>query len=148
MTNKITGLCCLTLVTMTCVSIPSVYLSEIKNGTPSTLYKIIVPDEDYDILLPAGKSKYLGAWFDLRRGNELQLAVMQGDGEPVFIHIGPESAGCGKEDVACSIIYWTSAPSVDSNEKVYQTFCQTDDQLRLVLSIEPDGTPVVSELKD
>lgn len=144
--NSMRLLCVVSLV-CACEAVPAIYLSVIKNDTPDVLYKIIIPEEDFEILLPPGTQKYLGEWFDMQRGNELQLAVMQGDGGPVFIQKGPESSGCDKNAMAQSIIFWTGAPIVDSSQKIYQTYCLADRDLKLEMCIDPDGNPVVNEIK-
>lgn len=146
MKNAVRLLCVVSLVCV-CNAVPAIYLSAIKNDTPDTLYKIIIPAEDYEILLPAGTQKYLGEWFDLQRGNEIQLAVIKGDGEPIFIQKGPESAGCEKDAMAHSVIFWTGLPMLDTSQRMYQTYCQIDRDLKLELSIDPEGNPIVNEIK-
>jgi hypothetical protein len=136
-----------------CEAAPAMYLSVIKNDTPETIYKIIIPAENYEILLPPGTQKHLSEWFDMQRYNEsqrdsdVQLAVMQGEGDPIFIKQGPESSGCDKDMMAQSLMFWTGAPTVDSSQKTYQTYCLTDRDLKLELSIDPEGNPIVSESK-
>lgn len=146
MKNSLLALCAMS-VAITCNATPAMYLSVIKNDTPDTLYKIIIPAEDYEILLPAGTQKILNEWFDLQRGNELQIAVLKGDGEPIFIQKGPESSGCDKDMMAHSVVFWTGAPTLDASQKTYQTYCQIDRDLKLELSIDPEGNPIVSESK-
>lgn len=125
---------------------PALFLSHIKNETPDTLYKVIVPDENYEMLVPPGQDADFGQWLDLLRAHEVQLAAIGEDaGDPIFVTRGPESAGCSADDIAQSVIYWCGAPSVDANNKNYKTCCMRGD-LTLELIIHPDGSPEIAEI--
>jgi len=124
----------------------SLFLSRIKNDTPDTLYKVIVPDEEYDVLVPPGTEADFGSWLDLQRSSEVQLAVIAGEGDPIFINQGPESAGCASDEAfAQSVIYWAGLPSASNDDKMYKTCCVDKGDLDLSLIIQPDGTPVIEE---
>jgi len=125
----------------------SLFLSRVKNNTADTLYKVIVPDEDYEMLVPAGSEADFGSWLDLRRAGQVQLAVLQGEGEPIFVHFGPESAGCASDDAfAQSVIYWFGFPNASDEDKLYKTCCIESNNVDLVLTIHANGLPEIQEL--
>ncbi len=124
----------------------SLFLSRIQNDTPDTLYKIIVPDEEYDVLVPPGTTADFGSWLDLQRSKEVQLAVIAGEGDPIFINQGPESSGCASDQsFAQSVVYWTGFPSASNDDKIYKTCCIDKGDLDLSIIIQPDGIPVIEE---
>jgi len=130
----------------------SVYLTLIENNTGKTdggiLYRVGVPDESYAFLLPPGEKKSLGTWVNLEKQRHIYISVLKGDGDPIFIEWGPESAGsCRPDIVSQSIIYWQGAQNVSSNEKIYQTYCLNDPVVELGFKIHPDGTPEIYPIK-
>jgi hypothetical protein len=124
----------------------ALFLARIKNETPETLYKVIIPDEDYEMLVPPGKEADFGQWLDLQRSKEVQLAAI-GDnaGDPIFIKRGPEAAGCANDELGQSVIYWSGLPSADASQKNYKISCIKGD-VELLLDIQPDGTPELDEI--
>ena len=143
--NRFYSLICFLLV-VSATQTQSLFLSRIKNDTPDTLYKVIVPDEEYDVLVPPGTTADFGSWLDLQRSKEVQLAVIAGEGDAIFVNQGPESAGCASEEsFAQSIEYWAGFPSTSSEDKIYKTCCIDKGDLDLSLIIQPDGTPVIEE---
>ena len=121
------------------------YLGSVKNDTPNTLYKIIIPDEGYEQLLPAGQTTdFTSGWLDLQRNNEVQLAIVNGEGEPVFIKNGPISTCEDWNLFSQSIAYWTKFPNLLDEEKEFKTFC-FKKELWLKLTIQPNGVPVLEE---
>jgi len=131
-----------------------VYLSVIKNetgfgnGKGGILYKVGVPDEHYVFLLPPGTTKKIGTWVNLSKQSKIFLAPLKGDGDPIFIEWGPESAGKCKTDVIIqSVIYWQGAQNASSSEKTYQTYCLDEDIVELGMKIRPNGTPEIYVIK-
>jgi len=124
----------------------AVTLARVKNDTVNTLYKVMVPLDNYEVLLPPGTEADFGSWLDLRRYKEVQCAVLKGDGEPIFVHIGPESAGCASEEsFAQSIVYWQGLPNPSEEDKIYKTCCMPDEKMHLELHIHADGHPEITE---
>jgi len=144
--NKIVvGLFMATVAISQCTE-PALFLSRIENKTSDILYKVIVPDEDYEMLVPPGQTADFGQWLNLLRSNEVQLAAIGDEaGDPIFVTKGPESTGCSQNDFAQSVIYWCGAPSIDASQKIYKTCCMTKD-LALALTIQEDGTPEIAEI--
>lgn len=129
-----------------CINAQSLFLSRVKNDTPDTIYKIIIPDEDYEILVPPATEASFGSWLDLQREKEVQLAVITGEGDPIFVTKGPESAGCPEEAISQSIVYWSGFPSLDDSQKNYKTCCMQKGDVTLALTIAPDGTPQIEDI--
>ena len=136
----------MTTVVISQCATPALFLARIENKTSDILYKIIVPDEDYEMLVPPGQTADFGQWLDLLRSHEVQLAAIGDEaGDPIFVTKGPESAGCAEKDFAQSVIYWTGVPSIDASQKTYKTCCMKGD-LALELIIQQDGTPEIAEI--
>lgn len=144
--NKIVaGLLVVTVAISQCAA-PALFLARVENKTSDILYKVIVSDEDYEMLVPPEQTADFGQWLDLLRLHKVQLAAIGDEaGDPIFVTKGPESAGCSQNDYAQSVIYWSGAPSIDANQKTYKTCCMKGD-LALALIIQQDGTPEIAEI--
>ncbi len=121
-------------------ALPATYLVSIVNNTYDTLYEAIFAEESYKILVPAGTTKNLEHWINLERGSTLIVAPLKGDGKPIFVLYGPESAGeCAS--VPQSVQTWTGQPLPQPSEKTYTTYCLDKDEAELSLHIDENGQP-------
>lgn len=122
----------------------TIYFSRVKNETPDSLYKVIVPQEDYEVLVPAGKTADFGDWINMQRDKEIQVAVIAGEGESIFVKTGPDIAACAEDEIAPSVAYWSGFPNITDDQKIYKSCCSEED-LSLELIIQPDGMPTIEE---
>jgi hypothetical protein len=119
-----------------------VFLSSVENESDKTLYKVYVPSEKYEFLLPPHTKKVLGSWVNLQERPDIYLGIMKGDGEPIFLDWGPESSGeCDPNALVQSFIYWAGEQRPPSSYKNYLTCCLNKEKVELGLKIHPDGKP-------
>jgi len=124
----------------------AVYFVRVKNDTPDSLYKVIVPQEDYEVLVPAGQTADFGDWINMARDTQIQIAVIAGEGEPIFVTNGPDIAACADDEITQSVVYWSGFPNLTDDQKQYQACCVEGD-VSLELIIQPDGEPTLAETK-
>ncbi len=131
-----------------CAKVP-LYLSLIKNTSQESIYKVYVPAEDYSMLIFPQSEERLERWMNLADQKKFYISTLKGDGETIFVEYGPEPSGaCDGDMMPQSIIYWRGSQSTLPENKTYQAYCPTSDTPSLALTLDDEGTPEITPLKN
>lgn len=138
-----------TLCAAATASGPVLYLEKFVN-TSSVGYQVTFAGQDFTFILPPGTSKNLGHLdnvVDLFQDSPAILVPLKGDGLSIYVSVGPESSGECSSGMPVSVIYWCGPENADSDDKMYQTYCLSQNS-SVGLVIRDEGSPEVVPLEN
>jgi hypothetical protein len=127
-------------------AVPRTYIRSIVNKNQRVLYEVLLPREEYVAHLFPGESIDLGHWMELKKNSPIYIAVLKGDGEPMYIELGEEASGtCASEtELPHSIVMYSGQHRPPSNQKHYIKYCGSGvDSIDFDFVITPDGKPSI-----
>lgn len=125
---------------------PKTFIKGVVNKTSNVLYEIQIPREKYKALVFPNEEKALGHWVELSKESPIYIAALKGDGEAIFLEVGPEASGsCSdNENLPQSMIIYKGQQKAPSNQRTYFKYCGKGDvNMEFNIIITPDGTPQI-----